>query len=613
MSKPALKKTLKYQSELKLPPLTSVKTEWDLPNLYYHGTNDPNIETDIADTEYACRTFAKRYKKRSFTDTSKTLAAAITHYFALHKTKGDRVMRYFFFRQTLDANDHAAERAIAQYSERLTKANNLLLFFELTIGKISKPIQRKFLSAPELAPYRYFLERVFLEARHTLSEAEEQILNLKSAPARTLWIAGTDKILNRRTVTYKKQTISLLEAIEKNNTLGNIERPKLWDIVTTELKACADIAENELNAIVTDKKINDELRGYTKPYEAKVQSYENDLQSVEALVEAISTKGFSLSHKFYRTKAMLHGQKSISYANRYGSLGVTPHIAFADAIEICRDVFYRAKSEYGLIFDTMLQNGQLDVYPKARRSGGAFMSAGTNVPSMVFLNQVDTFQSLETLAHEMGHAIHSERSKVGQPTWYEDYSTTTAETASTFFEQLLFDALYQQADSATKFTLLHDRLTRDIATMQRQIAFFNFEVALHTHIRTHGAMSSEEIASLCAHHLRSYLGAAVDVRIDDGYSYVFIGHFRSMFYVYTYAYGHLMSSLLLNNYQKDPAYIEKIDDFLCSGSHDTVERIFRKIGINAHKVETFTSALDRHAMDVNEFVRLAKNFKPNSL
>ena len=225
---------------------------------------------------------------------------------------------------------------------------------------------------------------------------------------------------------------------------------------------------------------------------------------------------------------------------------------------------------------------------------------------MVFLNHVDNFKSLETLAHEMGHALHTARTKTAQPVRYQGYSLTTAETASTLFENLVFDAVYAQSDAATKLNLMHDRLVRDISTIQRQIAFFNFETEMHTLIRTQGAASKEELAALLTKQLRAHLGKGVSVDDDDGYSYVYIGHFRSMFYVYTYAYGLLMSNLMIQEYRADKNYVNKIDQFLQSGGSSTVEQIFKSIGIDAYKTATFEASLGNIADNVTEFGRLIK-------
>lgn len=595
-----------YVPVLQLPALTGVKTEWDLVTLFYKSEKDPRIEADMKATEAGYQAFAKKYAKKDFCSNAGSLAALLKEYHNLAHLPGEKAVYYYHYRHILNANDHVAEQQLTLLSDRLTKLGNLVLFVPLAIGKIPKATQKTFLKDHALAPYCYALERIFLEAKHTLTEAEEKIMNLKSQTARGLWIAGTDKILNRKTVTYKGKKLPLNEAIEKTSSIAPKERPALWRVVTSELKHWAEVAENEMNAIVLDKKINDELRGYTKPYEGKVQSYENDLASVEALVAAMSKEGFALSQKFYKLKAAHHGVTTLPYASKYDPIGAEPAIPFAHAVEICRDVFYSTKKEYGEIFDGMLTSGQIDVYPKPNRSGGAFMSSATDLPTVVFLNHVNQFKSLETLAHEMGHAIHSTRAKVGQPHWYEGYSTTTTETASTFFEHLIFDAVYKGADTATKRTLLHDRITRDIATIQRQIAFFNFEVELHNRIHTEGGLTKEQMAKLMQKHLQSYLGPAVEVTEEDGYSFVYVGHFRSMFYVYTYAYGQLMSTLMHQKYVVDPSYIERVDQFFQAGGSNTVENIFRSIGIDAHKTETFTNALASLKANISEFGRLAK-------
>lgn len=587
-------------------PIIAIKTEWDLKKHYYTSESDPQIEIDIKAVEAEYVAFAKKFAGKDFTSTPLKLAAALKTQDALIAIPASKPILYYWYRQTLDATDQKAEQQINLISDRLTKTGNQTIFFSLAIGKIPKATQKQYLKDPILEPYRYLLSQIFETAKHNLTEAEEKIMSLKSTPARSLWVNGTDKILNKRSITYKKQSMPLNEAIEKVSAIDVSERPKLWKVITNELKSLSEIAENEMNAIVIDKKINDELRGYTKPYQATVQSYENDLTAVEALVESISTKGFALSRKFYELKAKAHGVETLPYASKYDPMGKEIHIPFADATDICRDVFYGVKNEYGEFFDEMLAGGNLDVYPRKNRSGGAFMSSDTNIPIFVFLNQVDTFKSLETLAHEMGHALHSYRSKASQPARYQDYSTTTAETASTLFENLVFDSVYRQSDDATRFTLMHDRLTRDISTIQRQIAFFNFEREMHMLIRTQGAASKEELATLLVKQLKAHLGKGVDVADDDGYSFVYIGHFRAMFYVYSYAYGLLMSSLMSQNYIADNSYATQIDKFLTSGGNNTVENIFKSIGIDAHKLETFETSLSVLEKNINEFGRLLK-------
>jgi oligoendopeptidase F len=221
------------------------------------------------------------------------------------------------------------------------------------------------------------------------------------------------------------------------------------------------------------------------------------------------------------------------------------------------------------------------------------------------LNQTDDITSLRTLAHEMGHAIHGERSKA-QPPRYQGHSITTAETASTLFENLLFQALLEQADEKTKLELLHDKLAQNTATMQRQIAFFNCELEIHETIYREGAMTNQELARCMSKHLKRYLGSGVSVQPADGYSYVYVPHLRFGFYVYTYCFGLLMSTAMANRYANDPQYITEIDTFLSLGESATVADIFKTIGIDTKKPTVFKDALAGYRADVAAFAKLVK-------
>lgn len=595
-----------YTPTVSLPKLGKVKDSWDLKTHYYTSEKDPQIEKDIQKTERAYKAFAKKYRGKDFTSSAAKLLKALKDYDKLTEMPESRKPAYYFsFRTVLNAHDSVAQKQLNLIDNRLTKAGNEVLFFGLKIGKIEKKLQKLYLKDVSLKLYHYDLEQTFKNAKHLLSEPEERILNLKSDVSRGMWIAGTDKILSKRNVVYKGDTIPLNAAIDRINTLPAKERPKLWKLCTDQFRDLAEVAENEINAVVTNKKINDELRGYKTPYEATIAGYENDEKSVLALVEAISTKGFALSRKYYKLKAKYEGVKTIPYANRNDDIGRDVPISYQDAVTICRDTFHGMDEKYGVIFDRMLENGQIDVYPKEGKTGGAFCAHSINVPTFVMLNQVDGTRSFTTLAHEMGHAIHSERSKT-QPALYENYSTTTAETASTLFEGIAQQKLIDALPAKQKLNMLNQRISDAIATICRQIAFFNFEKELHETIRTEGAMTWQEMAKLLQKHMKAYMGPAIEVTEEDGLSFVYVGHFRNFFYVYTYAYGELISNLMTQKYHEDAEYVKKIDAFLTAGGSDTVENIFKSIDINANKVETFLESLKSLEQDIKEFEKLTK-------
>ena len=598
------KSNTSYTSKYDLPKLAHMETTWDLRKHYYASEDDPRIEADVLFIERAYRAFAKKYRSLPFTTTSKNLHEALVAYEKLlSHAHGRRAIRYFDFRHTLNAKDAVAEKRSNLLENRLTKIGNEILFFDIALTKIPKIKQQEYLKDSLLAPFHYFLARTFLGAIHTLSEAEERILNLKSGPASSMWVQGTEKILSNREIIFKGKRVALPEAIELINTLAPREKQSLWNPILDELEQIAEVAENEFNAIITNKKISDELRHYKKPYSQTVLAYENNEKSVEALVEAITTKGFAISARFYNIKAAYHKTKELPYVRRYDSIGTPKTIPFREAVTICRDVFYQTHREYGAFFDSMLENGQIDVYPRRGKRGGAFMSSDIQVPTFVMLNQTDDVSSLSTLAHEMGHALHSYRSKTNRPL-YEGYSITTAETASTLFENIVYNKLLSYAPPSEKKVLLHDKIVRDISTVQRQIAFFNYEKELHALIREQGAATKEELTHMMTKHLRSYLGSNVKVTERDGLSFVYISHFRYGFYVYTYAYGHLMSTRMAAQLESDPSFITQIDHFLRQGGSATVEHIFKSIGLDTTKVETFEKSLASLNESITTFEKL---------
>lgn len=604
-SKKPQKKSFNYIPTTVLPKI-SIQENWDLKNQYYTGDNDPQIEIDIKAAETAYLAFAKKWRSKPFTSDIKTLAAVLKD---SEKMAGNpafsRPMRYYHLRTALNTGDLAAEKQISLISRRLRKAADATLFFALELGKVDKKSQAKFLKEPTLKPYKYYLERLFAGASHHLSEAEEKIISLKSRQAYGRWTDMTEKIVAQRHITWKGKSVALPEAIEMINLQNFADKEKLWQKIVVELKQISEVAEHEFNAIITDVRTEDELRGYKNPYSATAFSYQDSEESLQNLVNAVSSEGFKLSRDFYKLKAKLHGVEKFTYSQRNESAGGELSISFTKAVEICRDVFYKTHQDYGQIFDEMLQNGQIDVWPKAGKTGGAFMSAQTGHPINVMLNHVTDFKSLETLAHEMGHAVHAARSATNSP-FYDGHSIITAETASTLFENLVFDAVYEQVDAHTKTVLLHDRIMRDISTIQRQIAFFNAELEIHETIHKEGGMSSEELATCMQKHMASYLGSAVTVTKDDGYSYVYVSHLRYGFYVYSYAYGLMMSSLMAAHYKADNNYISKIDAFLCAGETKLVKDIYRDIGIDTTKPDTFTNALARMKADINEWKKLAQ-------
>lgn len=589
------------------------KTEWDLGHIY-KGDIKKLVARDLATTKKEYLAFAKKYRKdKKHLKNPRALALALTEYEKLGANPaGERPVRYYAYRKSINNEDNTARAELTKLSEFYAELGNELEFFMLEIGRIEKGIQNKFLKSKELAPFKYFLEKVFENAKHNLSEPEEKIMNLKGLPSHGMWVSGFSKLLAKQTVNFKGKEIPVSEAGAKVPTLPTKERRDLHRSLMKVYENVSDFAESEINAIVTNKKINDKLRGFKTPEEATIKGYENEPKTVKELVNTV-TQNFSIAHKFFKIKADMLGVspagkmgKKLSYADRAAKIGsVEVSIPIEKAAKKTIECFNSADKDFGDFVKNMFEKGLVDVFPKKGKDSGAFCSSGLReLPTYVFLNHVDDFRSLTTLAHEMGHAIHSKYSHTQRPL-YEDYTIATAEVASTFFENLVFEDALKGISEKERMILLHDKINDDIATIFRQVACFNFEVELHETIRKEGFLPKEQIAELMNKHMSSYLGPAFDLTQEDGYFFVNWSHIRNFFYVYSYAFGQLISDALYERYKADKGSIKNVIAFLSAGGSDSPENIFRNIGINPNK-KLFETGLLRIKKNIDELEKLWK-------
>jgi len=583
----------------------STKSEWNLSQLY-KTPDDPQINIDISKAEKAYAFFAKKYKnKNSYLNQENALHEALLDYKKLSDIPVYKSLFYLSLLQDLDSKNQEVRAKINLLSQRLQKMDNLTTFFSLNISKIPKKNQKKFLSSKKLSEYRYMLEKMFESGRFTLTEKEENILSLKSITSSHMWVDALTKVLNKQTVLYKGKNLNLAKADSLIQEISSQkERIELHNKIMDRCITLGDLAESELNAIVTNKKINDELRGFKEPYDSTILSYENDKETILNLVKVV-TENFHISKRFYKTKAKMLGVKKLYYADRAVSVGKTKKIiTFEESYKTLLNLFDSIDSDFAKILNSFVENGQIDAYPKEGKTSGAYCSHQHGLPSFVLLNHADNVDSMMTFAHEMGHAIHSEFSKT-QSVFYEHYSMSTAEVASTLFEQFLFYSQFENLSKEEQIITLHDKIQDDVATIFRQIACFNFEFEMHNTIREKGSMTKEELSTLMNKHMKNYLGE-FHLTEKDGYIFVKWPHLRNFFYVYSYAFGQLASKALYQNYKKDKSYIVQIKKFLSLGGSMSPEDIFKSIGVDVKKPEFWMEGLRNIEQDIVTLEKLVK-------
>jgi oligoendopeptidase F len=159
---------------------------------------------------------------------------------------------------------------------------------------------------------------------------------------------------------------------------------------------------------------------------------------------------------------------------------------------------------------------------------------------------------------------------------------------------------------ARQIVALANKINSEITMIFRSIACFNFESDLHAEIRSTGFVPKERIAALHNKNMQAYLGDTFELIPDDGYFFVAWHHIRRFFYVYSYAYGILVSKALLRRYKQDKSFWKKIEQFLSAGGKDSPENILKEIGIDVSKPSFWKEGLKEIEDDISKLEKLTK-------
>ena len=349
---------------------------WNL-GLLYASAKDPQIEKDIVAFEKKVADFVRMYDtpQKTYLSDENVLRAGLTAYATIVGEADLAGVLYFCYLRDIEADNQYAQAQMALMENRLAHIGNSISFFEITLGTIPSETKRQFISSPGLADFKVFLSRVFDDAKYTLSVAEEKIMNLKSLPSHSMWISANERILNMKTVVWKKKVIPVSEALFMVSSLPtSSERMALATAITGALKTVAPFTEAEINAVYTNKKINDGIRGYVTPAEETVHRYRNDPRVIETLVRTV-TDNFKIAHSFYALKAKLLKQKKMLYSDRSATIGtVATKFSFEQSSELLKKIFGSIDPKFRTILERFIAQGQIDAFPRVGTRGGAYWS-----------------------------------------------------------------------------------------------------------------------------------------------------------------------------------------------------------------------------------------------
>ncbi len=282
-------------------------------------------------------------------------------------------------------------------------------------------------------------------------------------------------------------------------------------------------------------------------------------------------------------------------------------VDYPRAVERLLEAVAPLGSEYVSTLRKAMQSRWVDVYETPGKGGGAYSYGNYSAHPYVLMNYNDTVDNMFTLAHEMGHAMHSHLSNRTQHYAKHQYSIFVAEVASTLNEGLLMQLLIKEAtDVRQKLYLLNRYLDNTMGTFFHQIMYAHFELLIHEEVEKGGALSPDLMTQLWGDYLQKYFGPDLVVDESSKLKWSRIPHFYNMFYVYQYATSYAASEMIMDKFlsgEKD--IVSRYLEMLSSGGKDHPIELLKICGVDMTKPEPVMATLKRFSEQVAEVDRLA--------
>lgn len=495
-----------------------------------------------------------------------------------------RVVGFAHLKFAEDTQDQQAQTVLAQMQQRLAEIDNRTLFVKLWWKQLEEASAQRLLAAS--GDFHYFLEALRLQRPHTLSEAEERVINLKDVNGPAALITLYDTITNR--YTYRMQLDGRHEELTRGELQVHIRgadpqaRQAAYRVLHETHARDAIVLGQVYQYRVRDWRSEGvDLRHYASPL--AVRNLSNDIpgEVVEALL-GVCQEHAPLFQRYFRLKARWLGVDRLRRYDLYApvSSAAATRYSFDQAVDFVLDSFKQFDGGVADLAEKVFRSRHLDTeVRKGKRSGAFCASIEPDLITWVLTSYNGTADDVSTLAHELGHAIHGLLA-FGHPALTADASLPLAETASTFGEMLLVDHLLRaDPDPAVQRDLLFAQMDDAYATIGRQAYFALFERAAHDAVGQ-GA-SVDDLSRLYFENLSGQFGESLELSDDFRHEWLSIPHiYHTPFYVYAYAFGQLLVLSLYEQYQREgeafkPRYLE----ILSAGGSDSPVRILERAGV----------------------------------
>lgn len=513
------------------------------------------------------------------------------------------------------------DTANTMFQELLGKAANLYQEYNketnfvvpLILKEDKKTIEHFISSEEKLIPFRHTVEDILRYQSHNLSEEEEKIMAayhtvLTSASKTADMLMDTDmrfgniqdKDGKEVELTQSNYGIYLRsddrrvrkDAFERlNQVFGNFK-----NTLTSTLEST--IKCNSTTARL--KQFSSSLEFSLFKNNIPVSLYHNLISVVHNNLEPL--------YQYFNIKKKMLGLKEFHLYDSYVSTvnSITRKYSFEDGKQLVMNALSVLGKDYIEVLKKAFAERWIDVYPNRGKTSGAYSSGTYDTKPFVLLNYTEEYNDVSTLAHELGHSMHSYLSNKNNEHTNASYPIFLAEIASTVNELLL--SYYMEEHVATKeekLAILNERLDTFKATIYRQTMFAEFELYMHDEVDNGEVLTAEKLCNQYYELNKLYFGNDVVVDNDIRYEWLRVPHFYRPFYVYQYATGLAIASYIVKNIlEEKEGFCNKYLEFLSSGGKDSPLEILKIIDVSLTDTKVLEEALTLFRETVNTFEQL---------
>ena len=523
----------------------------------------------------------------------------------------ERLYVYARMRRDEDGANSFYQGLSSRAQSLAVKMSGALAFLEPLLLSLDEQTMQRYIEAPELAEYSFMLQNLQRSRKHVLDEQSERLLSMAgdfSDGAQEIFTMLNNADLKFGSVEHNGQVYELTHAkyIELMQSEDRALREKVYRKFYEAFSGHINTIAATYNTAVKKDIFYARARGYESALHKALFADNVPPEVYHDLIQAVHDN-LDTMHEYVKLRGELLKIGDLQMYDIYAPLVSEADVSYSyeQAHQLVLDALGALGEDYTALIQKAYREGWIDVWETPGKRSGAYSWGVYGTHPYVLLNHRADLDSVFTLAHELGHAMHTYYSDQAQPYSTAGYAIIVAEVASTVNEILLTRYLLRTVgDKKVRRYILNHYIDQFRTTVLRQTMFAEFEMKAHTLAEQGEALTVESLNHLYLELNRQYHGKYMGEDETIQYEWARIPHFYTAFYVYKYATGFSCAAAIVRKLETEPGMLEKYKRFLSAGGSNYPLEILKEAEIDVGEAVQLCMREFREALE--EFRALAE-------